>query len=64
MPTDSSSSAKTALKEIPLLPLQDILVFPSTVVPLFVGREIHSGFRASNGNKQRNSTSGSKEGEN
>lgn len=25
--------------EIPLLPLRDILVFPSTVVPLFVGRE-------------------------
>ena len=24
---------------IPLLPLRDILVFPSTVVPLFVGRE-------------------------
>ena len=38
MPTDSSGS-KTALKEIPLLPLRDILVFPSTVVPLFVGRE-------------------------
>ena len=38
MPTDSRGS-KTALKEIPLLPLRDILVFPSTVVPLFVGRE-------------------------
>lgn len=25
--------------EIPLLPLRDILVFPSTVVPLFVGRD-------------------------
>jgi ATP-dependent Lon protease len=25
--------------QIPLLPLRDILVFPSTVVPLFVGRE-------------------------
>ena len=24
---------------LPLLPLRDILVFPSTVVPLFVGRE-------------------------
>ena len=33
MPSDK------ALKEIPLLPLRDILVFPSTVVPLFVGRE-------------------------
>jgi ATP-dependent Lon protease len=26
-------------KRIPLLPLRDILVFPSTVVPLFVGRD-------------------------
>ena len=25
--------------KIPLLPLRDILVFPSTVVPLFVGRD-------------------------
>lgn len=27
------------LRQLPLLPLRDILVFPSTVVPLFVGRE-------------------------
>ena len=27
------------LVQVPLLPLRDILVFPSTVVPLFVGRE-------------------------
>ena len=25
--------------QIPLLPLRDILVFPATVVPLFVGRD-------------------------
>ncbi len=28
-----------AMMKIPLLPLREILVFPSTVVPLFVGRE-------------------------
>ncbi len=30
---------KSEAVRIPLLPLRDILVFPSTVVPLFVGRE-------------------------
>src|SRR5947208_13548661 len=30
---------KPARSRIPLLPLRDILVFPSTVVPLFVGRD-------------------------
>ncbi len=35
-PTTKSSSGKIS---IPLLPLRDILVFPSTVVPLFVGRD-------------------------
>ena len=27
------------LKQVPLLPLRDIIVFPHMVVPLFVGRE-------------------------
>ena len=31
--------AKADTAQYPLLPLRDILVFPSTVVPLFVGRE-------------------------
>jgi len=35
-PTKKSSTGKIS---IPLLPLRDILVFPSTVVPLFVGRD-------------------------
>ncbi|MGE0172420.1 MAG: endopeptidase La [Oligoflexales bacterium] len=40
--------------EIPLLPLRDILVFPSTVVPLFVGREksIHALEQAMASNKK------------
>ncbi|MBM4253431.1 MAG: endopeptidase La [Deltaproteobacteria bacterium] len=37
MTTDQS--AKLQRQRIPLLPLRDILVFPSTVVPLFVGRD-------------------------
>jgi ATP-dependent Lon protease len=36
---DSRSEAKQPAVRIPLLPLRDILVFPSTVVPLFVGRD-------------------------
>src|SRR5690242_1264017 len=36
----SGKSAKIVKKvKVPLLPLRDILVFPSTVVPLFVGRD-------------------------
>ena len=35
----SEPSKKLSKATIPLLPLRDILVFPSTVVPLFVGRE-------------------------
>ena len=33
------SSGKPQRIRVPLLPLRDILVFPSTVVPLFVGRD-------------------------
>ena len=40
MPGDVNPNASNAqVVKIPLLPLRDILVFPSTVVPLFVGRE-------------------------
>ncbi len=35
---DDQKNKKDAVR-IPLLPLRDILVFPSTVVPLFVGRD-------------------------
>jgi ATP-dependent Lon protease len=50
--TKKIDSAKVV--EIPLLPLRDILVFPSTVVPLFVGREksIHALEQAMAGNKK------------
>ncbi|MFW7379746.1 MAG: endopeptidase La [Oligoflexus sp.] len=36
--SNTATSPKQTM-QIPLLPLRDILVFPSTVVPLFVGRE-------------------------
>ncbi len=32
-------SAETALIELPVLPLRDVVVFPHMVIPLFVGRE-------------------------
>ena len=36
----------------PLLPLRDIVIFPSMVIPLFVGRgKIHKG--SSGGNEDR-----------
>lgn len=57
--TDEKSKPKSVEKptnkmQIPLLPLRDILVFPSTVVPLFVGREksIQALEQAMSGNKQ------------
>ena len=34
--SDKKSMAK---KQIPLLPLRDVIIFPHMVVPLFVGRE-------------------------
>ncbi len=36
---NESKAAQGGKVKIPLLPLRDILVFPSTVVPLFVGRD-------------------------
>lgn len=46
--------SKSEAVRIPLLPLRDILVFPSTVVPLFVGREksIQALEQAMSGNKE------------
>ncbi|RZA24947.1 MAG: endopeptidase La, partial [Proteobacteria bacterium] len=53
---DESKDAmsKPDIVRIPLLPLRDILVFPSTVVPLFVGREksIQALEQAMNGSKE------------
>jgi len=37
--SDEEKPGKKPTTQIPLLPLRDILVFPSTVVPLFVGRD-------------------------
>ncbi|MBV1880504.1 MAG: endopeptidase La [Pseudomonadales bacterium] len=36
---DSSSTDVTVIKDIPLLPLRDVVVYPHMVIPLFVGRE-------------------------
>jgi ATP-dependent Lon protease len=50
----NQGSDKTGAVRIPLLPLRDILVFPSTVVPLFVGRDksIQALEHAMTGNKE------------
>ena len=37
MSEDNKASTKPV--KVPLLPLRELLVFPSTVVPLFVGRD-------------------------
>jgi ATP-dependent Lon protease len=34
-----TKESKTAVMEMPLLPLRDVVVFPHMIVPLFVGRE-------------------------
>ena len=39
MTDDPKDRQFSNIVQVPLLPLRDILVFPSTVVPLFVGRE-------------------------
>ena len=39
MADETKDNIPANISQIPLLPLRDILVFPSTVVPLFVGRE-------------------------
>ena len=37
MQTDTTE--KSAVKRLPILPLRDVVVYPHTVIPLFVGRE-------------------------
>jgi len=37
MQTDTTE--KSAAKRLPILPLRDVVVYPHTVIPLFVGRE-------------------------
>ncbi|MEL0271258.1 MAG: LON peptidase substrate-binding domain-containing protein [Gammaproteobacteria bacterium] len=36
---DSTDDLKLDDERIPLLPLRDVVVFPHTVIPLFVGRK-------------------------
>ncbi len=51
---DSQGPDDTPARRLPLLPLRDIIVFPSMVVPLFVGREksINALEEAMNGGKE------------
>ncbi len=37
--TSDNSTAETKHQKLPLLPLRDVVVFPSMVIPLFVGRD-------------------------
>ena len=39
MPNNAPQESSRRRVKVPMLPLRDILVFPSTVVPLFVGRD-------------------------
>ncbi len=52
--TDTNENSGSQRVKLPLLPLRDILVFPSTVVPLFVGRDksIHALEQAMSRNKE------------
>ncbi|QDG51803.1 endopeptidase La [Persicimonas caeni] len=51
---DSEGAGDRPTRRLPLLPLRDIIVFPSMVVPLFVGREksINALEEAMNANKE------------
>lgn len=51
---DSEGAGDRPTRSLPLLPLRDIIVFPSMVVPLFVGREksINALEEAMNANKE------------
>ena len=40
MADDSPSSVFTIPGSLPLLPIRDAVVFPSMILPLFVGREV------------------------
>ena len=35
-----STENTNTIKEIPVLPLRDVVVYPHMVIPLFVGREV------------------------
>ena len=50
---DDKNAPAGSARQIPLLPLRDIIVFPHMVVPLFVGREksIHAIEDAMSGDK-------------
>ena len=53
-PLEKSSASDSVVVKVPLLPLRDIIVFPATVVPLFVGRDksIQALEFAASGNKE------------
>ena len=39
MEKTAKPQSDTGIKEMPVLPLRDVVVYPHTVLPLFVGRE-------------------------
>jgi ATP-dependent Lon protease len=39
MEKTAKTQSDTGIKEMPVLPLRDVVVYPHTVLPLFVGRE-------------------------
>ena len=51
--TEEQSPKNEKAKQVPVLPLRDIIIFPHMVVPLFVGREksIHALDKAMNEEK-------------
>ena len=40
MPDDSSSCSFQIPEALPLLPIRDAVIFPSMILPLFVGRDL------------------------
>lgn len=45
-------STSTNEANVPVLPLRDVVVYPSMVIPLFVGREVHSCIGRGDGGRQ------------
>ena len=52
--SDKDQSNSSVAKEVPVLPLRDVVVYPHMVIPLFVGREksIQALDTAMKGNKK------------
>lgn len=44
--TENVNVTQAAPMQAPLLPIRDLVVFPHTVLPLFIGRPHYDSFRA------------------